>query len=280
MKSIIIPAFNEAQLITQTLSYLLHDKALQYAHIIVVCNGCVDKTFAVVERFIVEQSALLKQQHIRLNVLETVKASKISAINLGLTQVVEFPVVLLDADILVSGQNITQLVEQLKTENLHCAAPKLHFQYEKSSWWVKAYYRVAKRSQYNEKHRLSNVIALSQAAVQQLTPLPDVIADDEYIRRQFHHHEYKILSNISFEFICPKNLKNLLAVLTRVERGNFQLAKLGYFDKSAAELSGFNQVNAWLIPIFIACKLYAKIMARLQYQLGFVFQWERDESNR
>ena len=280
MKSIIIPAYNEAQLITKTLSYLLHDKVLQNTHIFVMCNGCIDNTFVVVERFIVEYADTLKQQHIYLNVLATDKASKISAINLGLTQVIEFPVVLLDADILVSGQNITRLVEQLQTENLHCAAPKLHFNYEKSSWWVKAYYRVAKRSRYNEKHRLSNVIALSQGAVQKLIPLPEVIADDEYIRRQFNHQEYTIMSNISFEFICPKNLKNLLAVLTRVERGNFQLAKLGFLDKSAAEISGFNQVNTWLVPIFIGCKLYAKFIARIQYHLGYVFQWERDESNR
>lgn len=279
MFSIIIPAHNEARLITKTLSYVMADQCIVNCDVIIVCNGCTDNTYFVANEFVHNNQCMLEQRNICLTIIDEPKASKTNALNAGIRQAKNYPLVLLDADILIEGANLKKLLEALNDKVL-TAAPKLNYCIGNSSWLVRAYYRVASRSFYNTQHRLSNVIALSEAAVKKIGTLPLVIADDEYIRRKFDQSEYKIIQTISFDFTCPKNFKNLLAVLVRVERGNLQLRQLGYLDNTNANLSGFESFNKLYLPIFLFCKLFAKFKAKKQYAKGKINQWERDESNR
>lgn len=279
MTSIVIPAHNEVKLIKKTLTCVLADQQLSHCHIIIVCNGCTDNTFPLLLEFVKENKSRLEQRNILITVIDEIKASKTNAINIGIAQVKVFPVVLLDADILIHGADIMRLLNELN-EKVIAASPKLQYCFSNSSWLVRAYYAVASCSFYNMKHRLSNVIALSEAAVKKIGKLPNIIADDEYIRRMLDTNEYTIAQTISFDFICPKDVKNLLAVLVRVERGNLQLGQLGYIDNSNANLNGFESFNKMYLPVFLLCKVFAKLKAKQQYAKGKISQWERDESNR
>lgn len=187
--------------------------------------------------------------------------------------------VLLDADILVTGQCVMSLFEQLELRKLKAVSPRVAFDTAKSSKWVSHYYQVEQRSHYNQTLRLSNVIALSAQAVKELNQFPDVIADDEYLRRSFSNTDYAILSEFSFSFIAPRNIYSLITVLARVERGNIQLDQMGHF--SAGVTSG-NRAPQKLVArlIFITTKLCAKVLARVEYHFGRRNKWHRDLSNR
>jgi len=280
MLSIIIPAHNEEKLITATVSYLLSDNELQHCQILIICNACHDNTVEVMQHFKAVNKTALVEKNINFKIISITKASKTNALNKGVKECQNGEVLLLDADILVNGSDINILLSQLKVKNLLAASPRLNLEFGKSSFLTQQYFKVAHNSRYNKKHRLSNVIALTQDAIKRIFPLPEIIADDEYLRRQIRVDEYSIVDNISFDFICPKSLKSLLQVLTRVERGNLQLARLQYIDNSGANTNGFISVSWFSLPIFIFCKFYSIVRAKWQYKQGRISQWERDESNR
>jgi glycosyltransferase involved in cell wall biosynthesis len=277
--SIIIPAYNEEVLISKTLARLFEDNSLNNIELLVICNACEDKTHFEVISFIKENALLLKKNKIDLSVLETVKASKTNALNMGINNSQGFVKVLMDADIQICGKDINILVDELYIKKLKAVSPQIEFSFDNSNFLVRQYYRVASLSFYNIHSRLSNVIALSEDGIKRVSPLPEVIADDEYIRRQFTPNEVAVSQHCSLIFICAKNLTNLLQVLTRVERGNIQL-KRRYSALTTNSKNGYNQPPVLCLPTFFLIKLFAKIKARLQFFQGKINQWERDESNR
>ncbi|WP_448546887.1 glycosyltransferase [Thalassotalea fusca] len=280
MLSIVIPAHNEEAGVSKTLDCFLRDNALTNADVFVVCNGCTDNTALYANEFIRLHRDKLATRSVSLNVIEIEKASKIAALNEGLSLVEKYPVILLDADILITGHDLIALSSSLVEKELLAAAPKVMFDWQKSSFLAQCYYRISSSSDYNKAHRLSNVIALSENGVKRLCQLPEVIADDEYIRRQFNYKEYQICQDISFVFTCPRNIINVINVLTRVERGNMQLSDLGHVDGTGATLAGPKKRPFHAFVVFAVCKIIAKLRAKRQLRSGQVIQWERDESNR
>lgn len=278
--SIIIPAYNEEALIVKTLTQLLDDKKVNAIEIVVICNACKDNTYAETLSFIETNSLILQQRNIHFLVFETDKASKTNALNIGINNSQGSLKVLMDADIQISGKDLNTLVAELKDKQLKAISPKITFAFDKSNFFVRQYYRVASLSFYNTNKRLSNVIALSESGIKQIFPLPEVIADDEYIRRQFLPAEVAVSQQCALVFTCAKNLTNLLQVLTRVERGNVQLKSMQVNAPTTKIPKKYNNPPALCYPTFFFIKLFVKIRAKLQFMQGKTKQWERDESNR
>ncbi len=276
---IIIPAFNEETLIAKTLTTLFNDNSLRDIEVLVICNGCNDQTYYQVNSFIKENALSLENKNIDLLVLETSKASKTNALNIGINNSRGLIKVLIDADIQINGEDINILIDELQNKKLKAISPRVKFSFEKSNFIVRQYYRIASQSFYNVNIRLSNVIALSDTGVKQIVPLPDVIADDEYIRRQFAQHEYAVSSNCFLTFTCAKTLGSLIQVLTRVERGNIQLNSR-YSSTTSMPKKGYGKLSVKSFPTFFLIKLLVKTRAKLQFLQGRINQWERDESNR
>lgn len=278
MFSIIIPAYNEATVISQTLNFLLNDKCLNGCEIIVVCNGCLDNTAEVVASYKTANLAQLGERNIALNIEQLAQGSKTQAINLGLSVKQYAQVVLLDADIHITGENIIRLVAELYEPNIEVASPKITFDYHQSSWLVRQYYKIAEQSLYNSQYRISNVIALSKNAVEQLGALPEVIADDEYLRRQFSLAQCSLVASLQHRFICPKNVRNLLNALTRVERGNIQLKQL--FIENNYTVAENKPRFSITIVVFYGIKTVVKLRAKWQVLINKKQVWLRDESTR
>lgn len=278
--SIIIPAYNESTLINGTLAFLLDDNCLTHIEVVVVCNGCIDNTAAKVQTFTAEYSSMLAAKSVSIVILETITASKTNALNIGVEYSKYSVNVLLDADILIDGQDIQQLVFDLNTRKLKAISPKIIFEYSKSTFLVRQYYQVASQSYYNIDYRLSNVIALSASGVKQMGVLPEIIADDDYIRQRFLDQEHAVSQNCSYRFICAKTFSSLIAVLTRVERGNIQLVSSCLELEQSRMRSGYYNLSKRAFPFFVMIKLLIKIRAIIQIALGNTNQWERDESNR
>ena len=278
--SIIIPAYNEAALISETLTFLLADQCLTHVEIVIVCNGCVDQTADKVRLFIAEYADFLNTKAISVVIIETEKASKTNAINIGIKQSSFAFYVLLDADILINGSDILTLVEELTDRKLKAISPSIVFDFSQSSFWVRQYYQVASQSYYNVDYRLSNVIALSASGVEKIGVLPELIADDDYIRKQFLPAEIAVSKQCEYRFVCAKTFSSLFQVLTRVERGNMQLASYPHQVKQLERPQGFYRLPKKSFPFFFIIKLLVVIRAKLQLKLGKITQWERDESNR
>lgn len=285
MFSIIIPAYNETTVITDTINSILSDGAITKSQIIIVCNACHDNTAEVVRQFAIKAENLLKQQKIEILILETPIASKTNAINLGHSKATHLKRILLDADILISGASLVTLYSEMHLNNALVASPKAIFNYAKSDFWVNQYYQVASVSNYNRFQRISNVIALSEQATQRLGNLPSIIADDEYISRQFCESEKLVVDKCYFEFACPLNVISLLKTQTRVRLGNIQLNKLGITKKVPAKSTSLpedkiNKSTMLSLTIFTCIKLC--IYSRAQWQIWTKTApiWERDESSR
>lgn len=278
--SIIIPAYNEEALIVKTLSQLLDDNNLNTIELIVICNACKDNTYTKTLSFIEKNSLLLQQKNIDFLVFEADKASKTNALNIGINNSQSSIKVLMDADIQISGKDLNTLVAELKENQLKAISPRIKFSFDTSHFLVRQYYRVARLSFYNTNKRLSNVIALSESGIKQISPLPEVIADDEYIRRQFLPAEVAVSRRCTLIFTCAKDLSNLLQVLTRVERGNVQLKNLDIRIPATNAQKGYNKPPLLCFPTFMLIKIFVKMRAKIQFMQGKIKQWERDESNR
>ena len=277
--SIVIPAYNEATILAATLSNLMADNMLNECTIVVVCNGCVDSSIDVLADFKQMHAPSLTAKSISLVIINEAKASKTHALNVGVNSANADVTILLDADILVSGADLCALASHLIEKKLKALSPQVYFDTQKSDRFVKAYYEVERASHYNNYLRLSNVIALSAECIEEVFPLPDVIADDEYIRRSLAEGEYCIDKSTSFAFIAPKTLSSVAAVLARVERGNMQLNKMNL--RSTSNTSGSAEKTPRVARcVFILTKLFAKVRAKLEYNSALKNKWHRDQSTR
>ena len=187
-------------------------------------------------------------------------------------------VILLDADIRVEGKTITKLATTLKNLNLEAASPKANFAYKQSTWLVRRFYEAASSSTYNRRHRIANVIALSESSANALFPLPTIIADDSYIQRCVGKNNYKIISSLSYRFECPRTFKDMLKVQTRICRGNYELAEK--YPNLVAPKSYITSKSFINKGVLYAIKLLAKSIATWQLKTNKQSLWERDESTR
>ena len=144
MTSVIIPAFNEEAVIGRTLASLLESIGDRPAEVIVVCNGCQDRTAEVAHRFAS-----------RVTVIETPQGGKCNAINLGEQYGKTFPRIYLDADISVSPTFFADLEAAFDDTDVDAAWPSVHYDLNRCSWLVAGFYRVWTALPYNLLIRLS-----------------------------------------------------------------------------------------------------------------------------
>jgi glycosyltransferase involved in cell wall biosynthesis len=113
--SVIIPASNEADLIGQCLNAVLASQPVgAVAEIIVVVNGSTDETAEIARGFAGQAAALGWQ----LDVLDITKGGKMNALNQGDRTAKGDLRVYLDADVVVSPELLSQIVNKLS-----CDAP-------------------------------------------------------------------------------------------------------------------------------------------------------------
>jgi glycosyltransferase involved in cell wall biosynthesis len=99
--SVVIPAHNEQDVIARCLEALTPVSGLEPLEVVVVCNGCDDRTAEVARTFDVQ-------------VVETSIASKTAALNLGDARVAGFPRFYVDADVVVSADAVRRIAAVLE----------------------------------------------------------------------------------------------------------------------------------------------------------------------
>ncbi len=273
--TLLIPAHNEAAVIGKTLRSLASGVLRNDFRIVVIANGCSDAT-AQVARSVLPQAL----------VLETDTLGKCNALNLGFNEADrDKPIVCLDADISVTAETVTALVEAVWTDGAYAACATMHAETTNASLWVRSYYKGWQTNPYFNHGKFGGLFALSPRAAARVFPLPLITADDEFVRRSFKPSEVVHVPDCQFTARAPKTLASLLKVRQRSLRGAREVSELGFSNPEKGSvgivLRRAASTPSLAFPVFVyaAINAWVRVSMSCSRQTGF-HQWERDLTTR
>lgn len=266
--SVIIPAHNEESVILRVLEPLADAVASGVLEVLVVCNGCTDRTARI--------AATVRG----VRVIDTEVASKIHALNLGDSLATAWPRVYLDADVVVGEETVRGVARWLGARGRLAARPVAEYDTEGASWPVRAYYRA--RGRMPSLHRAlwgAGFYALSRSGHARLGSFPEVTGDDLWVDRLFLAHEKAVLDGGAVLVRSPRTLSGLIAVTRRATSGATAAAPDGAqastarstLRELAATVAGPR--TAFDAAVYAAVAVVARMPARRR-------RWERDDSSR
>jgi len=274
--AVIIPAHNEASVIERSLTSLRSGLDPSVA-IVVVCNGCDDST-AEIARGVSDDVA----------VLETDVASKTAALNLGTGMVAPGPRLFLDADVTLDGGAAAMLLDAVVPDAALVAEPIASFDTGGSSLPVRWFYDVWVGLHGKAPGDVGGgAIALSLDAQEQIGALPDVIADDAYIRSHFSVSDIVLVGAVTV-VRTPRRTSDLVRIKARSRVGNLELQSR-YPDLWSGKRASGRSLGAkarqlparlWLrLPLYAVIQSMARLRARRMMRSGSI-AWERDHGSR
>ncbi len=275
--TIIIPAFNEEAIIGQTLSRLKEEAQVGEFDIIVACNGCTDKT-----------ATIAKEANPFVKVLTTEIAGKTNALNMALKITNTFPVIFLDADIDICATALRRLVHRINWSEAYLAYGSATFKTENSNIAVQAFYRAWAENPYFDKKKMGGVFAVSYMGLKELGQFPDVLNDDEYVRRTLIKNSVWVQA-APYIVQAPRNLWSLIKVRSRVYRGNAALENnaqaLGEYKKSSNAKTFLTRLiktpARWIDAIIFAfVTAGAHSLNWFRKQSSTNTGWDQDQSTR
>lgn len=281
--SVVIPAHNEAAVIGRCLDALFTGIAPQALEVIVVCNGCHDRTAAVVRS---------SGHPVRL--LELKAASKSLALRTGDLAALTIPRLYLDADVVLLGSAARRVAERLSAGAL-AARPPVTYSSSASSALVRRYFRA--RSQMPSLLGSpwgARVYGLSAAGRARFAAFPDVMADDLWVDLLFDCDEIEIVDCEPVVVTVPRHARDLARVLRRTYKSKAENGVARSGGNRARETTGttlrdLHRVARSSPTAAIDAATYAAFA--VQARLGLALQtvggavpapdrWERDESSR
>lgn len=274
--SIVIPAHNEAAVMARCLDALHRDAEPGEWEVVVAANACSDTTVAIA------------RAHPATTVcLDLAAAGKIGALNSGDAAAGSFPRIYLDADIEVSSAALRTVVDALAEPGVHVAAPSARWLTQGCTWGVRSYYRTWTRLPVMQEASVgSGIFALDEAGHARVAPFPDVIADDEYVRRAFAAHERRCTDG-TFDVHVARTLRALVTRAARVRMGNVLLRR---HDDSLATPTDGSSARFVLgrlrhpaeiphVVVFLGVTLAVRVVCSVKLRRNDT-RWSRDESTR
>lgn len=272
--SIIIPAHNEEAVIGRLLGSL-RDRS-ENDEIIVVCDGCLDRTAEVARSFA------------EVVVMEKARGGKPSALNTGDRRATLFPRFFVDADIVVTATALHEVAD-LMTDGIEAGAPRCEVDLGYSSWVVRRFYEVWTKLPYMTEGVLgSGVVGLTKRGRARFSEFPSVIDDDEFVRRLFTIEERVRQTVSSFVVTPPAKVGPLIGIKTRSRLGMMQLDRLYGPAPSASGSPGRSATKELLISprmwpsmaVFVIIRAMVGTRAWWRFRRGQFGGWARDESSR
>ena len=278
MISIIVPAHDEGTLIEAALRQLIAGARPGEIEVLVVCNGCQDDT-----------EARARSVGGPVRVLTTRVASKAHALNIGDEEARGFPRFYVDADVLIDMPAIRMVARALESGAALAAAPRATVDARGASWAVRAYYRVWTALPYFDASMIgSGVYALSSEGRRRFDRFPEIIADDEFVRRLFLPSERQRVSGCQFVIRPPSRLRGVIRDKTRSRLGLYQLERR--FPPAGngpgvrlgeAVIGVLKRPSTWCsLPLYALVASITRVRARRRAALGDFDGWERDWSSR
>jgi Glycosyl transferase family 2 len=276
--SVIIPAHNESAVIGRLLAALLANAKPDEFEVVVVCNGCTDNTAQVA-----------REHGPNVQVIELADSSKRLALIEGDAIATSFPRLYIDADVVVDTASARALVEELDGQPVLAAAPYRRDVLDRSSWSVRAYYRVwARLPAVQEGLFGRGVLAVSEAGFQRIRERPPIMGDDLYVDSQFAPTERRLVAQASSAVFAPRTVRDLLLRRTRAAQGNAELrnqthGRTDTTGSSARALARLAVREPALWPqlmVFATITLVARRRAAAATHSAQPVGWLRDESSR
>ena len=270
--SVVIPAHNEEAVIGRTLTALLRNAAPGAFEVIVVCNGCSDRT--------AEIAAGVRGD---IAVVELDEASKTAAINTGLRRARGKVCLLLDADIELETESAVALANAAFQPGIEVAIGHMDVDTVGADLLVRAFYRVWMEHPYLRHGKFAAAIALSREGIARIGTLPPVTADDTYLRRLFPADRVAVVDSVRFMVRAPRTVEALVRVRSRSYRGNRQLDSFTSApERHPGEARGLLRrlllnPSLWLhVPVYVAITLAARSLSLRDTGT----RWERDLTTR
>ena len=276
--SVIIPACNEESVIVRTLTPLSSAATLGIVEVVVVCNGCTDRTAAMARS--VEG----------ITVVEIDQASKIAALNAGDRHATLWPRMYLDADIGVSAQTVLGVLDRLTVGDVLAARPVARMNADGASILVRSYYRArARLPQLHSSLWGGGCYAVNSVGHQRFDHFPSVVGDDLFVDSSFASDEKLIVAVDPVVVRTPRRPRDLHAVLRRTYRGNAQLLSLA--DRPGSEAAAGATTRGTVGQLIRSVRgpgsafdavVYAgfAVWGRVAQRPTGPPQWERDNSSR
>lgn len=275
--SVVIPAHNEAATVRRTLGALSTGAPAGELDIVLVANGCTDRT---------AELARSVGPHIR--VLEIAQPSKVEAVRVGNDAARGFPRVHLDADIELSGSAVLELVRPLEAGDVLATAPRRVVPRDGCSWPVRWFYHVWEElPQVGSGLFGRGVVVVTEEAQRRLDALPRMLGDDLAMSDAFSDNERCIVDAAVAVVHPPRTVRDLVRRRIRIVTGNRQADAAGVRRPSSRTGAGtllrlLRQQPRLIGPmtVFVGVHLAATLGARRAIRTGDVTTWHRDESSR
>jgi glycosyltransferase involved in cell wall biosynthesis len=280
--AIIIAAHDEANVIGRCLDTIQREAACDEFEVIVVANGCTDAT-----------AAEAKSRKVR--VIELVDASKARALNIADAAASGFPRLYLDADMMLSADDIRTLSKSLDNgTGFLASAPRRKIELVNRPLAVRAFFRVQERLPVYENGLVGRgAIMVSEAGRARFAQFPDKTADDLFLDALFEPTQRTIVDAVTCVIEVPYTTRDLLRRLVRVRRGNIQLRQTELTTSMADEPAPVVRRSdrwSWLRDVVLphpklapAGVAYAALTLIAEWQARRSIDkqaWERDESTR
>lgn len=273
--TIVIPAHDEGAVIGRTLRHLRVGMGADEFRIVVVANGCSDDT-----------AARAREAAPEAMVIETTRPGKAHALNLGRLAAPGGAILLcLDADLEVTAEALRALVAPLRRGEALASCGRMDVLTDLSTPAVRAFYRGWRLNPYFGRGKFGGLFALSPEGAARVLPLPQVTADDEYVRRSFTAAETAFVPECVFTARAPRTLGSLVRVRRRSLRGARQVSRLGMPSPeraSATRMARRVLSQPSELPSFA---VFALVTAAVRLGLalegtGAAGRWERDMTSR
>ena len=276
MISVIVPAYNEEAVIGRTLRGLVEGARAGELELIVVANGCTDRT---------AQAARSIPGPIK--VIETPVGSKTNAINLGEQSATGFPRFYVDADVQITLDAIRLMASELTRTGALAVGPGVRVDLTRASWPVRAFYRIDDLL-WSKTDGIGHtgVYGLSEAGRKRFSQFPPVIGDDAFVKRHFAESERIGVPQAVSIVTPPSRLSGLVRIKTRSHLGNYELTRrypdLKSTHKPASKLpTHARDPRLWPhLAVYVLVKLVARARAKRQLSRGSKLAWERDDTSR
>lgn len=282
--SVIIPAHNEQATIGDCLAAAAVASAGIDLDIVVVVNGCTDQTAERVRAFSDQTPELT------IRVIETSVGSKANALELGRVATAEGCRIYLDADIVVSREAFSSVLETLEIEGIEGSAPSIDLEIPVGATWpLQQYASIWKQAPYFSSNLIgSGFYGLTADAQARIGSWPSLIADDLVALCHLEVSERKTAEG-SFRHTLPNRLRDVAKVEVRREAGRLEFQ--AWADAEGRAVAEENPGGSWLkdlakqpsflpgLVLFVGVKVLAKVRAKRAFNRNDI-AWGQDEHGR
>lgn len=271
--TIIIAAHNEEAVIGRTLDALYDALADKSILVVVVCNGCTDRT------------AQVAAKHRGVVVVDVQVASKSTALREGDLRAASGPRIYLDADVVLTSRAARDVIDALSGGPV-AARPPHTFDSSRATWIVRSWYRVrAELPSISFALWGAGCYALSESGRARFDEFPDLVSDDLFIDSLFSADEVTIVATDPVIVTTPRRTSDLLRILRRSYRTQSEVTE-DTGGLSSAQRGQLGDLKALLrrspsrlveVVVYVAVIALGRVRARTARTAE---GWERDTSSR